>query len=162
MLVIRPITLKEANAYITEHHRHNIKVAGCKYSVACYNDGRLVGVAVAGRPVARKQDDGMTIEINRVCTDGTPNACSILYGACSRIAREMGYTRCITYTLASESGSSLKASGFINCGECGGGSWNVPSRPREETQIDLFGETKKYSTERKVRWEKHFGRKENR
>ena len=157
MLEIRPITLREANRYVSEHHRHNIKTNGHKFSVACYDGERLCGVAIAGQPVARKLDDGRTIEIRRVCTDGTRNACSILYGACSRCAKEMGYRRVITYTLKSEPGTSLKASGFINMGEAGGVSWNQPGRPREITQITLFGEERKYTNERKIRWEKLYG-----
>lgn len=153
---IRPITLKDANTYVALHHRHNIPVTGHKWSISCYDNDKLCGVAICGRPVSRRLDNGLTIEILRVCTDGTYNACSILYGACSRIARDMGYKRVITYTLSSESGASLKASGFKNCGEAGGGSWNVPSRPREDTQTTLFGEIKKYSTEKKIRWEKTY------
>lgn len=156
MLEIRPITLKAANAYMAELHRHNVPVAGHKYSVACYEGDRLCGVAIAGRPVARNLDDGRTAEILRVCTDGTRNACSMLYGACSRCAKEMGYKRVVTYTLTSESGSSLKAAGFRNCGEAGGGSWDTPSRPREDTQETLFGRVQKYPQEKKIRWEKHF------
>ena len=121
MLEIRPITLREANTYVRERHRHNLPTNGHKFSIACYDGERLCGVAIAGQPIARKLDDGLTIEIRRVCTDGTRNACSILYGACSRCAREMGYKRVVTYTLTSEPGTSLKASGFINKGQAGGG-----------------------------------------
>lgn len=156
MLEIRPITLRAANAYVAQHHRHNIPVAGNKFSISCYDGDRLCGVAIAGRPVARRLDDGLTLEILRVCTDGTHNACSILYGACSRCAKEMGYKRVVTYTLVSEPGSSLKAAGFKNCGEAGGGSWDVPSRPRELVQENLFGSSVKYPTGKKTRWEKHY------
>lgn len=149
MLSIRPITLRAANAFVAEHHRHNQPTNGHKWSVACYDGERLCGVAIAGQPVARKLDDGLTVEIRRVCTDGTRNACSILYGACARIARDMGYKRVITYTLISENGASLKASGFLNCGEAGGVSWNMPSRPREVTQVTLFGEERKYPDEKR-------------
>ena len=120
MLQIRPITLREANVYVAQHHRHNLPTNGHKFSVACYDGDRLCGVAITGRPVSRKLDDGLTLEIMRVCTDGTRNACSILYGACSRCAKEMGYKRVVTYTLISEPGSSLRAAGFKNCGEAGG------------------------------------------
>ena len=139
---------EEANAYIARNHRHNKPTNGHKWSVACYEGERLCGVAAAGQLVARKLDDGLTGEIRRVCTDGTPNACSILYGACARIARNMGYKRVITYTLLSEPGTSLKASGFRNCGEAGGVSWNMPGRPREVTQVTLFGEEQKYPEEK--------------
>ena len=132
MLEIRPITLREANVYVAQHHRHNLPTNGHKFSVACYDGDRLCGVAIAGQPIARKLDDGLTIEIRRVCTDGTRNACSILYGACSRCAKEMGYKRVVTYTLISEPGSSLRAAGFKNCGEAGGGivEYAVPSQGR--------------------------------
>ena len=156
MLEIRPIILREANAYVAQHHRHNQPTNGHKWSLACYDDDRLCGVAICGQPVARKLDDGLTIEIRRVCTDGTWNACSKLYGACARVAKEMGYKRIITYTLQSEPGTSLKASGFINAGKAGGVSWDVPSRPREVMQVGLFGEKRKYPDELKYRWEKRF------
>lgn len=156
MLNIRPIILREANAYVGQHHRHNLPTNGHKWSLACYDDDRLCGVAIAGQPIARKLDDGLTIEVRRVCTDGTYNACSKLYGACARVAKEMGYRRIITYTLQSEPGTSLTASGWKNCGEAGGVSWNMPSRPREEYQESLFGVERKYPDERKVRWEKTF------
>ena len=156
MLEIRPITLKAANAYVQENHRHNLPTNGHKYSISCYENGRLCGVAIAGQPIARKLDDGLTIEIRRVCTDGTKNACSILYGACSRVAKEMGYKRIITYTLKSEPGTSLKASGFKNMGEAGGVSWDQPGRHREISQITIFGEQRKYPEEKKIRWEKRY------
>ena len=157
-LKIQPITLKAANTYVARYHRHNQPTNGHKWSIACYDGERLCGVAICGQPVARRLDDGLTIEIRRVCTDGTRNACSILYGACSRIARDMGYKRIVTYTLYSESGVGLKASGFINIGEAGGISWNMPGRHRDEIdpQMSLFGDTRKYPLEKKLRWEKHF------
>jgi len=156
MLEIRPIKLRDANRYVYEHHRHNMPTNGHKYSVACYDTGggeaQLVGVAIAGQPVARNLDDGLTIEIRRVCTDGTYNACSILYGACCRVAKAMGYKRVVTYTLKTEPGTSLKASGFIMDGETAGDTWDRPGRPREITQMTLFGEEQKYPTEKKIRW----------
>lgn len=153
-LTIRPIILRDANAYVAQHHRHNMPTNGHKWSLSCYDDDRLCGVAIAGQPIARKLDDGLTIEVRRVCTDGTYNACSKLYGACARVAKEMGYRRIITYTLQSEPGTSLIASGWKNMGEAGGVSWNMPSRPREVYQETLFGVERKYPDERKIRWEK--------
>ncbi len=154
-LTIRPITLRKANAYVTQYHRHNIATNGHKWSIACYDGDRLCGVAIAGQPIARGLDDGRTIEIRRVCTDGTYNACSKLYGAAARIAKEFGYKRVVTYTLVSEPGTSLKASGWTNAGEAGGRSWDTPSRPREAVQETLFGEVRKYPEEKKIRWEKN-------
>ncbi len=144
-LTIKPITLKEANEFIKQHHRHHKKAVGHKFSISCYNSDKLVGVAVCGRPVSRYCDNGLTLEIYRLCTDGTYNACSMLYGACSRIARDMGYKRIITYTLLSENGASLKASGFICEGEAGGEIW-TGKRKRDN------GVPK----EKKKRWAKYF------
>lgn len=143
-LEIRPISLRSANAFVTEHHRHNGPTRGHKFSVAVYDGDRLCGVAIAGRPVARGLDDGLTLEINRVCTDGTKNACSALYGACARCARAMGYKKVVTYVLDTELGTACKASGFVDTGPAGGGTWDCPSRPRD----------KKQSGPRKRRWEK--------
>ena len=97
--------------------------------------GVIHGVAVVGRPISRYLDDGRTAEVTRLCTDGTFNGCSFLYGCCARIAREMGFRKIITYTLAEEGGASLRASGW-SCapGFRGGGSWNVPGRPRTESR----------------------------
>lgn len=121
---ISPITFKEASAYIKQYHRHHGATVGCKFCISVVDDeGQCHGVAVCGRPVARRLDDGQTLEINRVCTDGTRNACSMLYGAACRIAREMGYKKVITYILASENGASIKASNFICEGEAGGLHW---------------------------------------
>jgi len=100
--------------------------------VACHSNDSVCGVAICGRPVARRLDDGQTLEIYRNCTDGTRNACSKLYGACVRIAKDMGYIRVITYTLESEHGASLKASNFIDEGLAGGTMW-TGSRQREYT-----------------------------
>lgn len=156
MLTIRPITLREANTYVAQHHRHNQPTNGHKWSLACYEEDRLCGVAICGRPVARRLDNGLTIEIYRVCTDGTRNACSMLYGRCARVARDMGYTRVVTYTLPSESGASLRAAGYTNCGKAGGANWDVPSRPRRKTINTEGGEVPKYPFGPKVRWEKLF------
>lgn len=129
-LQIRPITLKDANAYVKEHHRHHKPTTGHKFSISVKRGDDLVGVAICGRPVARMADDGVTLEILRVCTDGSPNACSMLYGACRRAGAAMGYSKIITYTLPSEGGVSLRASGFRLLGDAGGGSWSRSSRPR--------------------------------
>lgn len=127
---IIPITLKTANLYVAQHHRHHKPVTGCKFCIGCKEGDQLVGVAICGRPVSRHLDDGKTLEINRLCTDGTRNACSKLYGACVRIAREMGYAKVITYILSSEDGASLKAANFVFEGEAGGVIW-TGSRKRD-------------------------------
>ena len=121
---IRPITFKAASAFVNEYHRHHAASQGCKFCVGLYAGDQLRGVAIAGRPVSRRLDDGLTLEINRVCTLGDKNACSQLYGACCRIAREMGYAKVITYILASEPGTSLLASNFVcDCEAAGKTHW---------------------------------------
>lgn len=123
MLKLKPISLKEANDFVTQYHRHHKATVGHKFSIDVTEDGRLCGVCICGRPVSRYLDDGVTLEINRLCTDGTPNACSILYSAAYRAGIAMGYTKVITYILASENGASLKASGFSCEGLAGGREW---------------------------------------
>lgn len=120
---IVPISLKQANEFITEHHRHHKAVRGCKFCIGLKVNNQLVGVAICGRPVSRYYDDGTILEVNRLCTNGYKNACSRLYGACSRVAKEMGYKKIITYILESENGASLKASNFTNEGIAGGKIW---------------------------------------
>jgi len=129
-LVLTPITLSEANEFIKSHHRHHKAIQGWKFGVAVSTDNKVVGVATVGRPVARFLDDGLTLEVTRLCTDGTRNACSILYGACRRATFALGYKRLITYILHNEKGISLKASGWRLVGEKGGGSWDRKLRPR--------------------------------
>ena len=120
---VMPCTLVEANEFVKAHHRHHKATVGHKFSIKVVDNGKTVGVAICGRPISRYLDNGQILEINRLCTDGTKNACSMLYGACSRIAKNMGYDKIITYILASENGASLKASNFICEGEAGGVKW---------------------------------------
>ena len=129
-LALQPITLSEANAFVLAHHRHHKPVPGAKFSIAVNDGGKVVGVAIVGRPVARMLDDGWTLEVNRVATDGTRNACSFLYGACRRACFALGYRKLITYTLPEEGGASLRAAGWKCLGERGGGSWNRPNTGR--------------------------------
>lgn len=159
-LNIRPIDLREANEYVIKHHRHNGKILIHRFSIAVYDDDRICGVAIVGNPSARRLDDKFTLEIHRCCTDGTRNACSILYGRCAQIAKLLGYKKIITYILDEENGASLKASNFVLEAEnVGGGSkgWNVPSRPRVLTEYTLFGENPvSYPIGKKKRYVKHF------
>ena len=119
-LRIIPVHLETANDFIRRLHRHNKPVVGAKFCIGVKNmkiishdpDESLVGIAVVGRPIARLLDDGFTAEITRVCTDGTRNAASMLYGACRKAARAMGYDRIFTYTLPEEGGASLKGSSW--------------------------------------------------
>lgn len=129
-LIIVPILQDEAFAYVARYHRHHRPPRGSIFQIAASIGDKIVGVAVTGRPVARFLQDGYTCELTRLCTDGTPNACSMLYSASWRVARELGYRRLITYILNTEPGTSLRAAGWRCLGERGGGSWSVPSRPR--------------------------------
>ena len=127
---IIPIFQKEAFEFISRYHRHHKKPVGSIFQLACSDGESVRGVAVVGRPSARMLQDGFTAEVTRLCTDGAPNACSMLYSACWRVAKSLGYRKLITYILDTEPGTSLKASGWKLIGERGGGSWSVPSRPR--------------------------------
>lgn len=129
-LTLIPLPLDEANAFVVAVHRHHGKVVGHKFSLGAVSENKVVGVAIVGRPVARRRDDGLTLEVTRLATDGTRNACSFLYGACARAAFALGYKRIGTFILASESGASIKAAGWRLIGETPGKSWSVPSRPR--------------------------------
>ena len=131
-----PVSLAQANEHVGAWHRHNRPVPGAKFCVGAADDaGVLHAVAIAGRPVARAYDDGDTLEIVRVASDGTRNACSMLYGACKRAAFALGYRRVITYTQADESGSSLRAAGWnIIAQRPARKGWDTPSRPRENAR----------------------------
>ena len=124
------VTLEEANAFVLAHHRHHRPVVGHLFSLGATLGDRLVGVAIIGRPVARLRDDGLTCEVTRLCTDGTQNACSFLYGRSAKAAFALGFRRIGTYILASESGTSLSATGWRKIGETAGGSWDRADRPR--------------------------------
>ena len=133
-LTIVPTNLTDARAWVDRVHRHHQAPIGGLFAVAVARGIEVVGVAIVGRPVSRHLDDGWTVEVTRVAVlEGHPNACSMLYGACWRAARAMGYLRAITYTLRSEKGTSVKAAGWKEIGAAGGGSWNTPSRPRVDT-----------------------------
>lgn len=128
-----PLELKDANAFVEALHRHHAPVHRDKCRVGCEVGGKLVGVAQMARPVSRMLDDGKTIEVVRLCTDGTRNACSFLYSRCARIAQELGYEHIITYVLDSESGVSLIAAGWSFERDTRGEAWTRPSRPRDTT-----------------------------
>lgn len=129
-MIAIPLELKDANAYVEKNHRHHKPVHRDKFRIGCVHNGNLVGVAQVGRPVNRVLDDGKTVEVVRLCTDGTKNVCSFLYSKCARIAKEMGYQKIITYILESEDGSSLVASGWHKEADVVGRSWDTPSRRR--------------------------------
>lgn len=147
-LQIVPISLAEANAFVLEHHRHHAPMPGAKFCIAVCSesDQQVCGVVIVGRPIARLLDDGWVLEVNRCCTDGTRNACSILYAAAWRAARALGYRSLITYTMESEGGASLRGAGWRCLGQATskpGQGWSVPSRPRVDT----------HPLQQKLKWE---------
>ena len=144
MLSLIPVSLKEANAFVAAYHRHHKPTRGHKFSVGCAVAGQLVGVAIVGRPVSRYLDDGRTVEVNRLCSTGEKNVCSFLYGAAARAAKALGYERIITYTLDTEPGTSLRASGWTCAGPAGGKRWTGKRKPI----TDL------YPAQMKLRYEK--------
>lgn len=138
---LRPITIKEAAAFIKKHHRHHPPIKAWKIGVSVgiwqvniddTHEFKKKGVIVLSRPVGRYLDDKKTIEVTRCCTDGGKNLCSMLYGAAKRISKNLGYKRMITYTLKTENGSSLKASGFVKAYDTKGATWNRKNRPRQD------------------------------
>lgn len=139
------MTLRAARAYVNEHHRHHKAPQGGLFAVGVEVDGKMVGCAIVGKPVARLLDDGRTVEITRCCTDGTRNAPSFLYRVCVRVATAMGYARVLTYTLASEAGASLRGAGFKLTGRTDPAAkgWSRPSRPRIDD----------HPIQQKLRWE---------
>ena len=144
-LCIVPCSIRDASAYVDLHHRHHKSPQGAKFAVAVADDeGTLRGVAMVGRPVSRHLQDGWTLEVIRLATDGVKNGCSALYGAAWRVTRALGYRKLITYILSSEPGTSLNASGWKCLGEAGGGNWSCKSRPRVD----------KHPLQMKIRWEK--------
>lgn len=128
-----PVSQKTAKAFCAMWHRHHAPPRGAKFWVGAADaDGMLRAVAIAGRPVARLFDDGQTIEVTRVASDGYRNACSMLYAACRDAAWALGYTRVITYTQEGENGASLRAAGYRVIAERPAHpGWDRPSRPRE-------------------------------
>jgi hypothetical protein len=131
-LRIVPVTRDQAVDFIRQTHRHHGRPQGYRFAVGVAVDDQLVGVATVGRPVARLLDDGLTVEVTRVSTDGHPNACSALYGTCWRAARALGYVHAITYTQEGEGGASLRAAGWLVESRRGPrAGWDTPARGRE-------------------------------
>ena len=151
---IVPVTLAEAKRFVSQHHRHNRPPKGWQFGNGLMVDGELVGVAVAGRPGARLLDKYGNIEITRVCTTGCRNANSKLYGAILRAAKALGYRRAYTYTLESESGSTMTAVGFKEDAKLPPRQvYNTPGSKRQRLQVDLFGNEMR-PPEAKIRWVK--------
>lgn len=120
---LHPCSFSEAKAFVARFHRHHQPPQGHKFSLKAVLNGCVVGVAIVGRPVGRHQDDGWTLEITRLCTDGTRNACSFLIGRVKRAGRALGYKRLISYTLMTEPGASWRASGMEQVGTVPPGKW---------------------------------------
>lgn len=133
-----PVSFDTACGFVEMWHRHHSAPVGHKFSVGCADDaGVLRGVGIVGRPVARSYDNGTTLEVTRLATDSTPNAGSMLYGACWRAASALGYRRLVTYTQTTESGATLRAAGYRVLAERPARTgWTCPSRPREDHGVD--------------------------
>ncbi len=155
-LALIPLTIHEANAFVDLHHRHRDPVAGHKFSLGNVHAAEIVGVVIVGRPIAKGNQDGRTLEILRCATDGSARmvrdrrgrehslgVCSFLEGAACRAAFALGYRRVVTYTLKREPGVSLVAAGFRVVAEVKGRDWHTRSRPR----------VRKAPLEDKWRWE---------
>jgi hypothetical protein len=149
-----PMTLREANDFVEAFHRHNGRTSrdGGKFAIGCSLEGELLGVAIVGRPLARSLNDSFTAEVLRTCVkEGAPKGVnSFLYGRCWRIWQAMGGRRMVTYTLATESGSSLKGAGWKMAGKVPGhkNGWSTASRQRAWQPI--YGQLK-------FRWEAPVG-----
>jgi hypothetical protein len=144
-LTVKPVTLRAANRMVGIEHRHHAPTTGHRWSTSVVDpDGEVRGVAIMGRPVSRVLDGRGWVEVLRVCTDGTPNACSALYGAAARQAAAMGWPRwqVFTYTRRDEPGTSLVAAGWVRVAESGGGEWSRGTRLRRPAD----------DPEPKVRW----------
>lgn len=138
-----PVSFEDACAFVAQHHRHHQPPQGQKFSIGVAQHDKVVGVVIVGRPISRMMQDGWTLEVTRLATDGTRNACSFLYAAAWRATRAMGYRKLTTCILDTEPGTTLKAAGWRLVGKAGGGSWSVPSRPRVD----------KHPLQGKLRWE---------
>ena len=130
-----PITIRDAKAFVQDHHRTHPPPLSALFAAAAAKDEQIIGVATVGRPIAKHRDGGYTAEVTRMCVlDDNPNACSMLYGACWRAAQALGYTRIITYTAGEQHGESLKASGWAVIGTTRDhNTWNTPARPGNNT-----------------------------
>lgn len=123
-LTLIPMELKDANAFVDMLHRHHKHTQGHRFSIGCIDEDNVVhGVAIVGRPVSRYTNHHTTLEVTRLCTDGTPNACSFLYSAAARIGRALGYKKIQTFILETEPGTSLIASGWEFEKVFEGGAW---------------------------------------
>lgn len=148
-LDVRPVTFSEAKEFVAAHHAHNAAPAGWKFGAGIWNGPQMIGVVMVGRPVARMIDASTTLEVNRLCVrrdiprELAWNACSQLYGWAAREAKRRGYQNVITYTLATEAGTTLRAAGWAPVAKTKGGSWSRSRRPRSDN----------HPTIQKIRWQ---------
>lgn len=143
-LYVVPCSKEKAGEFITALHRHHLPLDFGSYSLAvCDPVGRVHGVCIVGRTTTQHIDDGWTLEVRRVCTDGHPNACSALYAASWKFVHALGYRRLISYTLPEEGGASLRAIGWHRVDNVGGNSW----AHRNTRGYDI------HPVGKKVRWE---------
>lgn len=152
-MMLAPCSLKEARHFVATNHRHHRPPPGHKFSLKAVVDTKTVGVVIVGHPVARHEDQIETLEIVRLCTDGTTNACSFLIGAAKRAARALGYKRLISYTLIVEDGASWKASGMTKSGTSAGGSWYRERDAVRDGCIKPLFDIPAYPTSEKQKWE---------
>lgn len=152
-LIMRPCSLAEASSFVATVHRHHDPPQGHKFSMKALIEDKTIGVAIVGRPVGRHQDDGETLEVTRLCTDGTKNAVSFLLGRVKRSARALGYKRLISYTLPEEGGSSYRASGMADAGRTSSGAWSGSYWAKDV--LPGFEKHRKntHPTGPKIRWE---------
>ena len=130
-VTVRPIPIKKALPFVRATHRRLPKIQGAMWAIAAVIDDRIVGVAVVGHPQARMADDGVTLEVTRVAVEAdAPNACSALYSACARAARDMGALDLYTSIHSDETGHSPRAAGWVEIGAGKGGEWSREDRPR--------------------------------
>jgi hypothetical protein len=149
-LLLVPLSVREANDFVESFHRHNGRTTrdSGKFAIGCSTGDELVGAAIVGRPLSRHLDDGWTAEVLRCCTSSAApkGACSFLYGACWHAWRAMGGKRIVTYTLASESGASLRGAGWRIVAQCRAGDWSRPQLGRMRAWQPIYGQ-------QKFRWE---------
>lgn len=137
MLTVRPVSFATACRFVVEHHRHHRPPVGHKFSLGCFDGYRLCGVAIVGRPASRVLQARGLLEVVRTCTDGTRNANSCLYGACRRYAIPLWTAGLVTYTMAGESGASLRGAGWkVDAQLRARPGWDCPGRPRGSYGVD--------------------------
>lgn len=140
------LTLRQANKLVEELHRHHKPARGHRFSLGAVNQNdKLCAAAIVGRPVARAIDWRTVVEVNRLVSDGTPNACSFLYGAAARVSREMGFHKIQTYLLEDELATTMKASGWTLVAITAGGQWTGTNGKSRRTDQPIVP---------KQRWEK--------